>query len=1161
MPERDAKFASMATLFSAYQPIERYTKLLGRFYGDELAPAVSLNALDAYLMRQIVTYQPTASTIVDFAADATLGASTLVWTEHPQVRQIIAPRLTQEYVPQLDWRALIPRAIEELAVTKPPIILPDEVIDRPGGWEGVRAALPPLSPVVFVLAETEAQTSTLAQRLAALFEQQHDALVMLVPLGALGESTILEAALAFSTVGGTYRLTALREVAPFFAASQLGMIYRRDNTLLPTILERLHALYEGNFQFLALAEAVTASALREEELIATGREEVARIRTRLGELEGVLPLKDRHIADLETSLRQVTDNKDHHIANLEARLEASQHERQRLAERLRTIQARASWQLLERAWHAQVYVAPPDSPQGKIWMAATRVARRGLRLGRTNTKHLTSDLASDDTEDDRVTIDEYDSDPYGAWRTWLTSMRMIRGRAVRQATPTALSQGLLSPAAYNSYESWVRRCEEIRYNAARAARTIEGFTYLPVISIVMPTYNSPPEYLRAALDSVMSQYYPHWELCICDDASPEEYVRTILSEYAARDSRIHVIFSEHNRGIGGASNQALSIATGEYIGLLDHDDVLTPDALLEVVAALQEVRADFLYSDEDKLDLDGRRCEPFLKPGWSPDLLLTCMYTSHFSVYRSEIVEAVGGFRETVNGSQDYDLALRITERVSTITHIPKILYHWRKIPGSAAANTGAKPYAYLAAQRALTDTLDRRGITGTVEIANAVGYYHVRRAFNAACKVSIIIPTRDQHKLLERCIRSIEEKTEYPNYEIIIVDNDSREAAMRDYLARSPHRVIHHPGVFNYSQLNNIGARQATGEYLLLLNNDTEILSGSWLSALVEQAQRPEVGAVGAKLLYPDGRIQHAGVVLGLGGVASHAQRFVDGYTGTGYFNYPNALKNYSAVTGACLMVRRAVFEASGGLNEQDLPINFNDVDFCLRLREQGYLIVYTPYCLVRHHESATREPIVDPAGEAYMLARWQQQLLSDIYYHPQFDLSADDFTIDVSRPDSLQRSYMQPLREAVTSSLKANYTIGQAFTVGEDALAAVGVQFATYGRACNGRVTFHLRRSRSATRDIATVELDAAHIVDNQLHLFTFDPIMDSAGERYYFFLEFAPATKNETLALWKSHQADALMGNSYEQNSPTVGTLAFSLYGRKQLYRPVTVPTTVQ
>lgn len=912
---------------------------------------------------------------------------------------------------------------------------------------------------------------------------------------------------------------------------EITEFYKRE------IYEREVTILQQKTQAESLNERMVEEAERRREEVERAREEAHKERSALlrSHEEAMIALRRTFAERQEQQLQEesmVLRAHNAERAQLREEVAILENERAYLQQRLASIESRLSWQLLSRAWQLQMRVAPPTSAQGRAWMALMRLTR-----GRTRR---------------RVSLSTSAVAP-------LTVQGPLIPASHQELAPLSPEEARALAAQYNSYESWVARCEAIRYDPDRATRIIAGFRYSPVISIIMPTYNSPEAFLRAALDSVLTQYYPSWELCICDDASPQEGVRSILQEYAARDSRIRIIFATENRGIGGASNQALALATGDYIGLLDHDDMLTPDALLEVVAALQDVRADFLYSDEDKLDEEGFRCEPFLKPVWSPDLLLTCMYTSHFSVYRRTLVEEIEGFRESMSGSQDYDLALRATEQVRTITHIPKILYHWRKIPGSAAASTGAKPYAYLAAQRALTDALERRGIDGSVEIANAAGYYHIRRTIDTFGKVSIIIPTRDQIALLERCVRSIEEKTEYPHYEIIIIDNDSRDAASLEYLARSPHRVITAPGTFNYSWLNNLGAREAAGEYLLLLNNDTAVLSGSWLSALVEQAQRPEVGAVGAKLLYPDGRIQHAGVILGLGGVASHAQRFVDGYIGTGYYNYPNALKNYSAVTGACLMIRKAVFEAVGGLNETDLPVNFNDVDLCLRLRERGYLVVYTPYCLVRHHESATRAPIVDPEGQAYMLGRWREEILADGYYHPQFDLDAGDFTIDITRPDTFQSMYVQHSREAVTSDLSTRLTIGQELIIGDDDLTAIGVQFATYGRRCKGRVILHLRRSVSDKSDLLTVAMDASDILDNHLHLFAFTPLAGSAGQRLYFFIEFTQHESGERLAVWRSLRQDPKVGSHYENQLPADGTLAFAVYSQRQHYRHTAIPTT--
>lgn len=792
-------------------------------------------------------------------------------------------------------------------------------------------------------------------------------------------------------------------------------------------------------------------------------------------------------------------------------------DRQNLLQRMSGIESRLSWQLLAKAWHLQMRVAPPKSRQGRAWMSLTRLARGKLM------PELVAPAPSHDGP-------------------------------TRQLTPAIAAPGDNADLAlaYNSYQGWALRCEEIRYDSKRVRCEIARFTYTPTVSIVMPTYNSPERYLKAAIDSVLNQYYPHWELCICDDASPQSHVRDILTAYADRDDRIKVVFAETNSGIGGASNQAIALASGEYVGLLDHDDLLTPDALSEVVTALQSVRADLIYSDEDKLDENLRRCDPFLKPSWSPDLLLSCMYTGHFSVYRRELVEEIGGFRTSVHGSQDYDLALRFTERARIVTHIPKILYHWRKIPGSAAAHVDAKPYAYLAAQQALIDALARRGIQGSVERGNAPGYYHVHRAMIAPGKVSIIIPTRDRLKLLRQCIASIETKTTYIDYEIIIVDNGSREAATRDYLKRSPHRVIRDEGDFNYSRLNNLGARAASGDYLLLLNNDTEVIAPDWLSALVEEAQRPEVGAVGGKLLYPDGRIQHAGVLLGLGGVASHAQRSVDGTVGTGYYNFPNITMNYSAVTGACLMTRRELYERLGGLNERDLPVNFNDVEFCLRLRRENYLVVYTPHALLKHRESATRLPEVDAAGQSYMLSHWGGELLSDPYYSPHFDLTTADYVIDVAKPDSLRTLQRQRVQDAVVGQLGGGQLIGQGFTAREDQLAAIGVQFGTHGGHCTGTIRLHLRETISSDDDIATAEINAAYLLDNHFLVFTFVPIENSGGRSFYFFLEYEEGDNGEALTIWRSRVTDPLCGPYYHNHQPQQGTLSFATYRFEHIQR---------
>jgi glycosyltransferase involved in cell wall biosynthesis len=556
-----------------------------------------------------------------------------------------------------------------------------------------------------------------------------------------------------------------------------------------------------------------------------------------------------------------------------------------------------------------------------------------------------------------------------------------------------------------SYRIWAERCEKIRYDRKRVLQNIARFKHRPTISILLPVYNPREEHLRQALDSVLDQYYENWELCISDDASTATHVRQILDEYSARDERIKVAFSERNGGIARASNRALDLATGEFIGLLDHDDQLTPDALYEVAATLQEVEADLIYSDEDRLDSNGRRTEPSFKPAWSPDLLLSCMYLAHFCVYRKRIIDRLRGFREGFDGSQDYDLALRFTEESNRIAHIPKILYHWRKVPSSASAAPEAQASVIEAGKRALTDALERRGITGEVESERFFGFYRVRRRVKGSEKVSIIIPTRDGLENLRRSIQSIESKTEYRNYEIIIVDNGSRKAATLDYLKRTPHRVIRYDERFNFSRLSNLAAREASGGYLLLLNDDTEVISNEWLRALIEQAARPEVGAVGAKLLYRDARLQHAGIVLGMCGVAGHAHRHIDGFNGRGYLNYPNVIRNYSAVTAACLMTRREVFDKTGGFDEESLAVSYNDVDYCLRLRKKGYLVVFTPYALLYHRESATRGLNIYPKEEACIMSRWQSEIASDYYYNPNLALDREDFSVDFSKSESLEQ------------------------------------------------------------------------------------------------------------------------------------------------------------
>jgi len=549
------------------------------------------------------------------------------------------------------------------------------------------------------------------------------------------------------------------------------------------------------------------------------------------------------------------------------------------------------------------------------------------------------------------------------------------------------------PHSQALYRRWIALNEADAQQLAEQQREAAAFTYRPLISIVTPVYNTDADQLRACIESLRRQTYTNWELCICDDASTQPYIRPLLQHYEALDARIRVRYSEQNRGIALSSNQALSLAGGQFVGLLDHDDELSPFALYEVVRLLQDSRdLDIIYSDEDKLSLKGERCDVFFKPDWSPDLLRSCMYTCHFTVYRKALLDRLGGFREGFDGSQDYDLMLRATEQTHRIHHIPRVLYHWRKTAGSAAAISSAKPYATAAGKRALAEHLARLGVAATVVDANAPTTYRVRYAVKPA-RVTIIIPTRDKANVLQTCIESIEQKTEYRNYDIIVIDNNSSEPKTRAYLAGLKHQVLPFTEPFNYSRINNAAVRHATGDFLLFLNNDTEVISPEWLTAMLEVAQQPEVAVVGAKLLYPNKRIQHAGVVLGFGGVAGHP--FIGLPTQTPlYFNFAHLIRNVSAVTGACMLVRHDVFEELGGFDES-MPVNYNDVDFCLRVVRAGYRIVWTPYALLYHHESATRRNYVAPREIAMMTERWGNALLNDPYYSPNLTLTASDYAL----------------------------------------------------------------------------------------------------------------------------------------------------------------------
>jgi GT2 family glycosyltransferase len=558
------------------------------------------------------------------------------------------------------------------------------------------------------------------------------------------------------------------------------------------------------------------------------------------------------------------------------------------------------------------------------------------------------------------------------------------------------------------YQAWAARYDKLDDESrAELHSRLAQLSHAPVISVLMATYEPDEEHLREAISSVRNQVYTHWELCIADDASTSSHVRRVLDE-AARDGRIKVTYRERNGHISAAYNSALGLATGDFVSFLDHDDLLPEHALAEVALELnRHPDADFVYSDEDRLDVRGGRCEPYFKPDWNPELLLCNNYLCHLSVVRRELVERVGAFREGFEGSQDYDLFLRATAEIddaSRIRHVPRVLYHWRKHAGSTAEELGAKPYAPIAGRRALADRLAGEDVS--VEHGPVTTFYRVRYPVpDPPPLVSLIIPTRDGRELLTDCVESILGTTDYRAFELIVVDNGSRDRATRSYLAELPERpqcrVIQYDGPFNFAAINNFAAREAAGEVLGFVNDDIEVQNADWLEEMVSHAMRPEVGAVGAKLLYPDGRVQHGGIALGIGGVAGHMHKDWPARD-PGYFGRLISVQAVSAVTGACMLVSRSKFEEVGGLNEKDLAIAFNDVDLCLRLREAGYRNVWNPYAVLWHAESASRGyEDTDEKRErfdtetAYMKRRWGPQLLADPYYNPNLTLRSEGFEV----------------------------------------------------------------------------------------------------------------------------------------------------------------------
>lgn len=532
----------------------------------------------------------------------------------------------------------------------------------------------------------------------------------------------------------------------------------------------------------------------------------------------------------------------------------------------------------------------------------------------------------------------------------------------------------------------------------------------PLISVVMPVYNPEEVYLRACIDSVLEQSYPYWELCIADDKSPKEHVQRVLREYEAKDPRVKVVYRQQNGHISAASNSALQIAIGEFVALLDHDDALPEHALLFMAQTIHsQPNARILYSDEDKLNAKGERFEPHFKSDWNPDLFFSQNYVSHLGVYHHDLLKKISGFRLGVEGSQDQDLLLRCLPHVQAdqIVHIPRVLYHWRTVEGSTALASGEKSYTTDAGIKALQDYFATRQPGVKVEAGRVPNTYRVCYPIpEPAPLVSLLIPTRDRRSLTETAVRSILEKSTYTNYEILILDNGSVEAETLEFFSQiqeEDHRVkvLAYDYPFNYSAINNFGARHAKGTIIGLINNDIEVINPEWLTEMVSHSLRPEIGCVGAKLYYPNDTLQHGGVILGIGGVANHSHKHFS-RTHPGYFARLVCTQNYSAVTAACLLIRKEIFDAVEGLDEENLKVAFNDVDFCLKVREAGYRNLWTPYAELYHYESISRgiedspEKIARFTGEVdFMKAKWGTHLEIDPFYSQNLTKTKEDFSI----------------------------------------------------------------------------------------------------------------------------------------------------------------------
>ncbi|MBB3258020.1 glycosyltransferase involved in cell wall biosynthesis/SAM-dependent methyltransferase [Paraburkholderia bannensis] len=586
--------------------------------------------------------------------------------------------------------------------------------------------------------------------------------------------------------------------------------------------------------------------------------------------------------------------------------------------------------------------------------------------------------------------------------------RALLGAKLRLAK-TLVRSGIVGKYDKGEYRAWVETYDTLtEQDLVRLRELGDALAKKPLISVVMPVYNTRPKYLRKALDSVIAQTYPNWELCIADDASPNPEIRTVLEEYMRKDARIRVVFREKNGHISASTNSAIEIVKGEFVALMDHDDAIPAHTLFMVADEInRHPDVDLIYTDEDKVDENDQRHDPHFKTDWNRELFYSQNFIAHLGVYRTSIVRQIGGFRVGFEGSQDYDFALRFLKHTDgkRIRHIPHVLYHWRIFPGVSSFSTDNPDASVDTARRAMVEYFaDVEPTSEVLPIDSFPGWWRIKRQPPVELpRVSLIVPTRDRVGVLRAAVDGLMHETNYENLEIIVVDNDSEEEETLEYfeqIKRDPRvKVLRVPGAFNFSALNNAAVEIATGSMIGFINNDIEIIHSDWLLEMVAQLAQPNVGAVGAKLYYANDTIQHAGVVLGLYGVAAHGHRHFPRNT-IGYFGRPMLVQNMTAVTAACMLARKDVFEKVGGYDEINLTVGYNDVDLCLKIREAGYDVVYTPFAELYHLESISRGANLsaaqierDALERAYMMSRWGNVIAHDPFYSPNLTVAAENY------------------------------------------------------------------------------------------------------------------------------------------------------------------------